>query len=259
MSDTSSWSALLAELDLWAAQDRRVALWLRDDDAIAPSRQLDRLVALSERHEVPVLLASIPLLAEDALARRLERVPLLAPCQHGCRHLNHAPPGEKKVEIGRHRPADEVLAEIGAGQRRLRDLFGPRALPVFVPPWNRMDPAIAARLPSLGFTGLSLFRGFRLGPEGGPRLINSDLDIMDWHGGRVGRPASDMIAEMTASLASRRQTSGEGCAYGVLLHHRDHDDMAWSFLDDLLSRITAHPAIKIAALAPLFGIAAGLD
>lgn len=259
MTTASPWPALMSELDLQAEQGRRIRLWLRDDDAIAPSPELDRLIALSERHGVPVLLATIPLLAQDALARRLEQVPLLAPCQHGCRHLNHAPAGEKKVEIGRHRAADAVLAEIETGRRRLADLFGARALPVFVPPWNRMDPALAARLPAIGFTGLSLFRGFRLGPEGGPRLVNSDLDIMDWHGGRIGRQACDLIAEMTAALALRRRSCDEKLAYGLLLHHRDHDAAAWGFIDDLLSRIAAHPAIEITSLRPLFGAPAGLD
>lgn len=85
MTEAAAWSALLAELDRWQAAGRRLDLWLRDDDATAPGDQLDRLAGLSERFASPVLLASIPLLAQETLARRLETAPLLRPAStaHG--------------------------------------------------------------------------------------------------------------------------------------------------------------------------------
>ena len=132
----AAWSALFAELDRWTKAGRRLDLWLRDDDASAPSDQLDRLADLAGRFAIPVLLASIPLLAQESLARRLESAPLLRPCQHGVWHRNHAPPDEKKSEFGLHRPLPDILAEIAAGRARLHELFGNAFLPVFVPPWT---------------------------------------------------------------------------------------------------------------------------
>lgn len=242
MSD-AIWQPLVAELDRWSSQGRRVRLWLRDDDAIAPSPQLDELARLSERFRLPVLLAVIPLLAEPALARRLRDAPLLRPGQHGVSHANHAPAGDKKSEFGRHRPADAVRAEIEAARRRLDELFGADLLPVFVPPWNRIDPAIAAELPALGFAGLSCFRNFALGEGGGPALANSDIDLMDWHGGRVGRPAPALIAEIRALLERRRLSRSDDDRLGLLLHHRDHDVTAWEFLEGLLGVAARHPAV----------------
>lgn len=259
MSDALLWSALLAELDLWAAAGKRLELWLRDDDATRPSAQLDRLNDLAERFAAPVLLASIPMLAEEALARRLESAPLLRPCQHGNWHRNHARPGEKKSEFGRHRPARAVLAEIGTGRQRLLQLFGERALAVFVPPWNRIDPGIAAGLPELGFTGLSCFRNFGLGPAGGPRLVNSDLDLIDWRHGRAGRRAGDLLAEMLALLAGGRTRPGPAASLGLLLHHQDHDDAAWSFLGALLTHVGGHGAVAFPSPDELFAAATGLD
>lgn len=259
MTDAALWSALIAELDLWAESDRHLALWLRDDDATAPSAQLERLNDLAEGFAVPVLLASIPMLAQEALARRLEHAPLLHPCQHGNWHRNHAPAGEKKSEFGRHRPASEVLAEIDMGRQRLHELFGERALPVFVPPWNRIDPAIAAGLPELGFTGLSCFRNFGLGPAGGPRLVNSDLDLIDWHHGRIGRPTGELLAEMVALLRDRRNRPGRSASFGLLLHHHDHDSAAWNFLTKLLTRLRGHAAVAFPSPDKLFAAAAGLD
>ncbi len=240
----TSWQALARELDRWSAAGRRIDLWLRDDDAIAPSPALDRLSDLAGRFAVPVLLAVIPLLAEPALATALRERPLLRPCQHGVRHRNHAPAGGKKSEFGAERMAADVDAEIAQGWRRLRDLFGDDALPIFVPPWNRIAQDHAARLGALGFAGLSCFRGYRHGPGGGPHLLNTHIDIMDWHGGRVGRSAADIRAELVTLLAARRQGEAGDIALGLLLHHRDHDETAWSALADLL-RATGHPAVRV--------------
>lgn len=249
---TAIWQPLLAELDRWSAEGHRIRLWLRDDDAIAPSPQLDMLIGLSERFALPVLLAVIPLSAEPALAERLRDAPLLRPSQHGSAHHNHAPATEKKSEFGRHRPVEQVLAEIGTARQRLEALFGPALLPVFVPPWNRVDPVIAARLPALGFAGLSCFRGFALGPEGGLTLVNTDIDIMDWHGGRVGRPAAALAEEIRALLERRRLSQSRDDRIGLLLHHRDHDATAWAFLDGFLGAVARHPAVLFTDPRALF-------
>ncbi|TMV59615.1 hypothetical protein FGG78_35815, partial [Thioclava sp. BHET1] len=62
------WAAVKTELDRWAAAGRRADLWLRDDDAVAPTAQLDRLIALTGAARVPVLLAVIPRDTDAALA-----------------------------------------------------------------------------------------------------------------------------------------------------------------------------------------------
>jgi hypothetical protein len=257
VTEGAAWSALSAELDRWTAAGKRLALWLRDDDAIVPSAQLDRLAAVSEQFAIPVLLASIPLLAQDTLARRLETAPLLRPCQHGTWHRNHARPGEKKSEFGLHRPLPDILAEIAAGRERLRELFGSHLVPVFVPPWNRIHLDVGAELPRLGFAGLSCFGNFALGPAGGPRLVNTDLDLIDWHGGRVGRQPSDLLAEMVGLLASRRMRPGTIQPFGLLLHHHDHDSTTWDFLTILLARLSGHAAVAFCGPHALFGATTG--
>lgn len=240
------WGLLRDELDRWSKAGRSLRLWLRDDDAVAPSPALSRLSDLAERFEVPVLLAVIPMLAEPGLAAALQRMPLLQPCQHGVRHQNHAPPGAKKSEFGAERSAVTVDAEIAEAGLRLRDLLGDKLVPIFVPPWNRIDPRHAARLPALGFTGLSCFRGHRLAGTGDLVLLDTDLDVMDWQGGRVGRQHEELVAELVSLLAQRRTGSIDEPTLGVLLHHRDHDDTVWSFLDGLLRLARAHPAVHLA-------------
>lgn len=239
------WQALALELGRWSASGRTVRLWLRDDDAVAPSPALERLSDLAERFAAPVLLAIIPLLAEPALATALRGMPLLRPCQHGAIHRNHAPAGSKKSEFGTERSAADVDADIARGRQRLHDLLGDAVLPVFVPPWNRIARSHAARLDILGFAGLSCFRDYRPGPEGGPRLLNTHVDIIDWHGGRIGRPAAGILTELTTLLTQRRQDESGDSELGLLLHHRDHDETAWSVLSEILAATAVHPAVRI--------------
>ena len=65
-------------------------------------------------------------------------------------------------------------------------VFGQAASPVFVPPWNRIAPALLPRLRALGFRGLSTFRRSprRAQPAPGLAQINTHLDPIDWRGGR---------------------------------------------------------------------------
>lgn len=249
------WQALSRELDRWGEGGHRLRLWLRDDDAIAPSPALDRLCDLAERFQAPVLLAVIPMLAEPALAPALRTMPLLRPCQHGVWHRSHAPAGAKKSEFGQERDAHTVDAEIALGSKRLAELLGPAVLPVFVPPWNRIDPGHAAHLPALGFTGLSCFRNYRLGPQGGPALLNTHVDVMDWQGGRIGRPPAELLTEIVAWLSAAREAGTRNADLGLLLHHRDHDETVWSFLSAFLGA-AGHPAVSLVdpglLLAPPF-------
>src|SRR5271170_1486794 len=86
----AQWTDLADELDRWGEKGRIATLWWRDDDAAAPSRRLDSLLATAG--EVPVALAVIPALADQALAARLDRsvkTPVRV-LQHGWRHLDHA-------------------------------------------------------------------------------------------------------------------------------------------------------------------------
>lgn len=253
-TDSDIWQPLQAELDRWTEAGRQIRLWLRDDDAIAPSPALDRLSALGERFELPVLLAVIPMLAEPALAKVLQTMPALLPCQHGCRHRNHAPQGARKSEFGPLRPAGDIRDEIAQARSRLGDILSAAVLPVFVPPWNRIDPGHASLLPELGFSGLSCFRGYSLNPGGGPRLANTHLDIMDW-GSRTGRQPHELIAETCRLLAARRaDPRQDDDAFGILMHHRDHDATAWGFLDAFLALSTRHPAVRPTDPRSLFQI-----
>ena len=138
----SSWQALEEEAARWHEAGRSADLWWRDDDAADAGPALDRLLALHRETRAPLALAVVPAHATPALADRLAAETGVDLLQHGYAHVNHAPAGEKKAELGPHRPAMIVLGELGTGWLALERLFGGRALAVMVPPWNRIAPAL---------------------------------------------------------------------------------------------------------------------
>lgn len=251
------WNGIRDELDLWSAAGKTVRLWLRDDDAIEPTGQLDRLILLSGRFDAPVLLAVVPMRAEPSLVRRLVASAELRPCQHGFLHRNHATP-ERKAEFGPQRVLEAMVEEIAGGWLRLQDLFGERAHRVFVPPWNRIDPALVARLPEIGFRGLSSIRTVSILSVAGLATVNSDLDVIDWKGGRVGRAHDELVDELHAMLREKREAGESSATLGVLMHHLVHDETAWEFMADLLTVMRHHPAVAMADPADLFASSAAM-
>lgn len=230
-------------LDSLAAEGRQAVLWWRDDDAVQPTADLDRLLATSARFQVPVTLAVIPEPTGPALAGHLAQSPLANVAVHGWTHRNHAPPGEKKQELGRHRPQVQVLAELSAGLARLHALHGQRLAPVLVPPWNRVAPGLLPGLARCGFQALSVFGPPRQGPI---RCINTHVDLMDWHGTRGGRPTDDLFNDLATAIAGSLHAAGEetGAAadpVGILSHHLVHDAQAWRFLEALFDLTCDHP------------------
>ena len=238
MTMTQAFAPLMRELDRWQAAGRIADFWLRDDDATEPSQALDRLLSLSAEHGVPVTLAVIPEPTGDALVQRLASAPLAEVAVHGWAHVNHAPPSEKKQELGGHRPASVVLAELRRGFEKLRDLHGVRFAPILVPPWNRIDRTLLPELGGLGFRALSVF-----GPEKGGAMpqVNTHVDLIDWHGTRGGRPPETLVSEIVARFQVMEATGG---VMGFLTHHLVHDEAAWAFCAALLSATAGHPACR---------------
>jgi hypothetical protein len=230
---------LIAELDRCADAGRRVSFWLRDDDAVAVTAPLERLLGLVGQWDVPVVLAVIPQPAEPGLAVRVAEVPRAKVAPHGFAHRNHAPAGQKKQELGEHRPRATVLDEIAGGFATLVNAFPGRTVPMLVPPWNRIAPDLLPDLPGLGLRYLSTF-GTEPPHAPAPGLVQVDcqLDIMDWRTRRA-HPC-DVLAGSLAALVRR---SSPAAPIGILTHHLVHDEVAWTFLADLFQMTARHEAV----------------
>lgn len=233
-------------LDLRAAAGEPVTFWLRDDDAIAPTPALDRLLDIAAR--VPLTLAVIPAGTGLPLADRLAGAPGVSVALHGWGHANHATGGEKKQELGRHRAAPVVLAELAQGHAKLRALHGARYVPVLVPPWNRIDGSLLAALPGIGIAALSVFGPAR--PAALP-VVNTHVDLMDWHGTGGAWPAAHLSRAILRALSLAEPV-------GLLTHHLVHDGAAWDFLQAFVALTADHPGCRWAALPDLAAGAAPL-
>jgi hypothetical protein len=137
--------------------------------------------------------------------------------------------------------------------------FGARALPVLVPPWNRIAPPVVAALPALGLAGLSTY-GPRAAaaPMPGLRLVNCHADIMRWAAPRGFLGETAALGLLCSHLRARRagQTEGRNLdatePTGLLTHHLAHDEAAWRFLARLLPLLARHPAARLLATAQVF-------
>ncbi|WP_417838713.1 polysaccharide deacetylase family protein [Tritonibacter scottomollicae] len=241
---THGWNALDAELEHWTAQDLRLPLWWRDDDAIAPSDALVRLEALATQLDLPVHLAVIPEGAVADLVTSVQQSSHLVPVVHGWAHQNHAGAAKKKCEFPSTRPVDQALADAEDGMERLKQLFGTSLQPMFVPPWNRISPAMLPWLAGLGFAALSTY-GTRKRVQAAPGLmqINTHVDPIDWKGSRGLAAEDEILARLVAHLEARRAgTQDRAEPLGLLTHHLVHDDQVWEFCETLLTRLLAGPA-----------------
>ena len=115
-----------------------------------------------------------------------------------------------------------------------------------MPPWNRLDAGLVARLTGCGFIGMSTF-GRRAGPEAAPGLaqVNTHLDPIDWRGTRL------FVGEM-AALARLVAVLDADEPIGILSHHLAMDDAGWAFLDRLLWILAGHPGARLCPASELF-------
>jgi hypothetical protein len=199
---------------------------------------------------VPLALAVVPASATPALAARLARAPGIDLLQHGYAHTNHAPPGDKKIELGTHRPAMFVLGELGTGRLALERLFDRRVLPVLVPPWNRIAPSLVPTLPEIGYRGLSTFGPRRRAhPVAGLLQVNTHLDLINWETRRFAGVA-EVLAGLVQALAASRAGTAE--PVGLLSHHLAMDEAAWDFLQSFWGRVGSMAGVKISRPNDLF-------
>ncbi|MBZ9793015.1 polysaccharide deacetylase family protein [Rhizobium sp. 3T7] len=235
MTEDQIWAPLRQELDRWQSAGRQARLWLRDDDAIAPTDALESLLRITRQSSVPLTIAVIPASTGEALATCLSREDHVLVAVHGWSHANHAGPDEKKQELGGHRPAHIVLGELRDGLVTLQDLYGPRLLPMLVPPWNRISDELVPQLGAQDFDVLSVFGRAKAGNP--IRLLNTHVDVVNTRGQRGNRAHADLVGELVAQLQAR--SAGDDEPIGLLTHHLVHGASEWEFLARLL-RETGH-------------------
>jgi hypothetical protein len=253
----AGWPDLVGEFDRWGEGGRVATLWWRDDDAVAASSRLDRLVSIAG--DVPISLAVIPAAARPELAEWVadlswsRKASRLAVLQHGWCHTNHAV-GGKKNEFPPERSCRAVRSELIEGRDRLASLFGMHVLSVLVPPWNRFASCFLPLLAACGLGAISRLKPRRT-PWPSPCIAetNVHIDLVAWATSRgfIGEQAA--LGGIIGHLQARRL--GEVDAEeptGILTHHLVQDEATDTFLRRLVATTKDHPATRWLDAAEVF-------
>ena len=239
-----AWSWLQRELDRWLEVGMTAEFWWRDDDAVEPSPQLEKLIGLSSHYAVPLALAVIPAKLKSNLADQLSSHPQISILQHGYAHINHASAGQRKLELGGVRNKTKALQELKTGLQQLRQAFANKFNPVLVPPWNRIDSKIVAQLPGIGFRGISTMKVCKNAyPSPGLKQVNTHLDPINWRHrqGYIGDfPAIAILLQHLISKRTGYRNAAEPT--GLLTHHLVQNERVWEFVESLLQFLNDHPA-----------------
>jgi hypothetical protein len=243
---------LIDELDAWGAVGLVATFWWRDDDAIEPTEQLDRLLGVAE--SVPIALSVIPGLAIPALAERLEGCQRITVLQHGWRHSNYSPASEANSEYPGARSATDVLRELQDGRERMSTLFGERFQSVFAPPWHGFEDKFLPLLAHSGIGSISR-KGPRKHAARAARIFESNVHaaFINWTQPPtfVGERAA--LERILKHLRGRRlRTYDTDEPTGILTHHLVEDPPSYYFIERLAEVIGGHKAAKWLRAAEIF-------
>lgn len=232
--------------------NKPISFWWRDDDAFQPSKNLDRLIELSDRRKVPFALAVIPKNADESLARKLQNKPNISVLLHGYSHRNHAGDSEKEraSEFGDNRPVKDCLHDLNLGFKKLNSLFGKQTLPVLAPPWNRIGIDCLNRIGEVGLRGYSRF-GELTPIANDSHHADVHWDPIEW--GEVPKFCGANKAWNKLVDEVKRRNGIVNAPIGLMTHHLVHDEGVWKFMDDLLELLTSHPGAAFPTIKEIFG------
>jgi predicted glycosyltransferase len=248
------WRALDDALHRAADCGHSIGFWWRDDDAVAHTTALDRLLELARRFDSSLALAVIPARTAASLVARVQDASGTTILVHGFQHANRAPPDAKKAEFGSERGIGDLFADAASALATARERFASVLLPIFVPPWNRIASELVGVLPDAGYRGLSTFAP-RRAREAAPGLVhvNTHLDPIDWRGSRSLIDPNGLTARLAALIEAQLDGGADPQEpLGLLTHHLVHDEAVWTYCEALLERLAAHPNVRYPSVGEVF-------
>ena len=239
----TDWNDLGIELDRWAAARRNATFWWRDDDAGPDDGKLDGFLAQRRDLDVPLALAVVPAWLETATTEAILADDGASVLQHGVSHTNRAGPDQRKTELCDSALEGGLADAIATAGRTLQAAFGTRFHTVMVPPWNRIDPQVAASLSGLGLSGLSTLAPREISRQLGLSIANLHLDIINWRADRQFGGDAWCLDQAIYHLVQRRTGISDPTEpTGLMTHHRVHDVDSCRFIDKFVSFVHEHPA-----------------
>ncbi|TYL92025.1 hypothetical protein FXB40_26635 [Bradyrhizobium rifense] len=253
----SLWDDARQELDIWANSKLKARFWIRDDDAFEVSSDLERLRNVAVRFDTKIGLAIIPGKITPGLQEFLaENIQHFYPMCHGWKHINYNL-GKNPAEFGPDRPISNMIVDAEFALQSFKECFG-SSQPIFVPPFNRITPALIKALPQVGFAGVSLMPNhierklLQLNSWmkwGGiitmPRFkdgirIDVHLDVIDWRA-RTAQNTKIVSNLLVQQLRGRRLgVVPVDTPIGLLTHHLAHDEPIWRAINETLDFLRSH-------------------
>jgi hypothetical protein len=229
--------------DLFDTFGQYPSFWWRDDDLVEMTPGLERLSERSLQYRVPCLLSTIAERTSKKLSDLDHHGEILQFACHGLRHQNFERWRFRASEFGPSRSESDVANDLEAAWVAMKSVFGERALPIFVPPWNRFHPKHCEVLVKSKFRGLSSFAGNhpRIVPAA-IRRFDVHVDIMDWRSTPVVLDQDVIVARLSRAFRKLSPSklfrpNAPLKPIGILTHHRVMNDAAWSIMDELFESL----------------------
>jgi hypothetical protein len=260
------WDDARRELDCWADTGLTAKFWVRDDDASEKTQNLERLRDLAFKHNIKIGLAVIPGKIAPNLSDFLDNnTRYFYPMCHGWQHINHNQ-RNKPAEFGPDRPISSMIMDAQSAFSLFNRRLGTLKV-IFVPPFNRVTPALIKALPNIGFFGTSLMPNYlerkilQLGSRlnlsaaikipdfsDGPR-IDVHLDLINWRE-KTAQETKIIVSNLVQQLRGRRLgLVAADKPIGLLTHHLAHNERIWRACHEVLEVLQSHKAVEFIDVA----------
>jgi hypothetical protein len=223
-----SYREFLREIEIWRKQRLRPLAFFRDDDAVAVTPRLRRLVGVCERHEVSIILSTIPAYADSSLGAFVRASPLLVGAVHGYSHANFSSDPARKSEFCGDRNLQLMLQELELALFRCEEIFEESLSYLFVAPWHQIDSNLLDHLIKTGYSGVSRF-GWN---DHFSREVNVHVDFIDWGSGHRFQTWDELLQDITWNLRMARLRSKY--YFGLVTHHDVFDNSQFHLFEEIV-------------------------
>jgi len=222
------------------APGRNCTIFFRADDIAVPGAMFAAMIRTFQTYHIPLCPALVPTWLSTTRWNKIMELCGSTPAlwawhQHGWRHVNHETQG-KNQEFGPGYPEEKKRNDLRRGMSRIRELAGDSFIPVFTPPWNRMDETTMDILTELGFRGISRSENARPAAPAHLPDLQVNVDLHTRKEPLAHECLHNLLNELTRAVATGR------C--GVMLHHQRMNRTAVNGLETLLKLVAGTPGLK---------------
>jgi hypothetical protein len=221
-----------------------IGFWWRDDDAVADTPALQKMLNIARDNDLPVHLAVIPMALEHSLSiiKAPHNSPISYVLQHGVEHKSYALSGQRKIELGGSQAVLPLVTKLSTGHQLLSQRFAGQYLSILVPPWNRISSQVAEKLPQVGYKKLSVLHSQKRVESNFE--LNVHIDIINWQ--QRAFAGEEVVLDKIIRLLANRRLSVDVSTkpIGLMTHHLDHDKQCWDFICKFFKFCREHPKIQ---------------